>query len=188
MRFMQCLTVSGSGDDPRPGLRRTSLALLTLTTAAATLLVGGPTRMAAASVSGSNASTPTTTAPLTLAEWKQQFEPAIGQIADDALVVFDTGKKNARHPTKQKVKSELASCRRWLSDAQQLPDTVPPIPLASAEKVWQSLIRASVAGSSDCVAALGNGSSSVVKDFHKQLVAVDADENRLVAELGGTGQ
>jgi hypothetical protein len=161
---------------------------LTLTAVAVVLLVGGPMRMAAADISGSSPSSTSTTARLTLAEWKQQFEPAVGQIADDALVVFDTGKKNARHPTKQKVKSELTSCRRWLNDAQELPDKVPPIPLASAEKVWESLIRASVAGSSDCVAALGNGSSSVVKDFHKQLAVVDADESRLVAELGDTSQ
>jgi hypothetical protein len=130
----------------------------------------------------------TTTAPLTLSQWKDQYEPAVGQIADDALVVYDTGQKAAKHPSKKKVRAIVTACQNWHTDAEKLPSEVPPIPSAPAEKTWEQLIAASLSGSSDCTAALQHGSKSVTKDFQKQLTLVHADEGRLVSELGTSTQ
>ena len=128
----------------------------------------------------------TTTAPLTLSQWKDQYEPAVGQIADDALVVYDTGRKDARHPSKKKVRAIVTDCENWHTDAEKLPGEVPPIPSALAEKTWRQLVAASLLGSSDCTAALQQGSKAVTKDFQKQLALVHADEGQLVSELGST--
>lgn len=150
----------------------------------ATVLSGWMDMGQTATGAASSATTATSTAPLSLTAWKQQYEPAIGQIADDALVVFDTGVKDAKHPTKKKVKAIVSACEQWHSDAEKLPGEVPPIPLTSAEKTWQSLISASISGSSDCTAALQDGTRSVVKEFQKNLALVDADESKLINELG----
>jgi hypothetical protein len=153
--------------------------------AALVLMVGLSTGGWVVTASGA---TPTTTAPLTLSQWKAQYEPAVGQIADDALVVYDTGRKAAKHPTKKMVHTIVAACQAWHTDAEKLPGSVPPIPSTSAEKVWERLIAASLSGSSDCTAALQHGSKSVTKDFQKQLALVHADEGQLISELGTSTQ
>ena len=130
----------------------------------------------------------TTTAPLSLAQWKDQYEPAIGEIADDALVVVDTGRRDAKKPTEKKVHAILTACRHWHDDAENLPGEVPPIPLASAEKTWQRLITASISGSADCAAALERGSKSATNRFQKQLALVNIDERKLIGEIGGSSQ
>ena len=134
------------------------------------------------------AATTTTSAPLTLAEWKAQYEPAVGQIADDALVAYDTGKKNAKHATKKSVKATITICQQWYHDATTLPQKVPAIPSAAAEKNWRGLVSASVLASSNCLAALQRGSKPAAKKFVKQLVLVDVRERVLAKELGGTAQ
>jgi len=132
--------------------------------------------------------TTTSTSPLTLSDWKAQYGPAVGEIADDALVVFATGKKNAKHPTKKKATTMVGLCRKWHKDALTVPQQVPPIPVARVERVWQTLVTASLSASSDCVTALQSGSSSATKDFRKQLARVHDAEKTLVAEFGRAGQ
>ncbi len=138
----------------------------------------------AGSAATSTTPSTTTSSPLTLVEWKDHYEPAIGEIADDVDLVVATGRKDAEHPTKKEARAIASACRTWHDDAETLPAEVPPIPMASAEKTWESLIAASLSGSSDCTAVLQRDSTSVVKDFHKELALVDADESRLVDELG----
>ena len=147
--------------------------------------VGTGVESAAAS---STMSSTTTSSPLTLVQWKEQYEPAIGQIADDVDVVVVTGLKDAKHPTKQEAKAMISACQTWHSDAEKLPGEVPPIPLPSAERAWEQLVAASLTGSSDCTTALRRGVSSVTKDFHQQLALVNADERQLTSELGGSNQ
>jgi hypothetical protein len=154
-------------------------------TATLALVVGLSTGGWVVTASGA---TPATTAPLTLSQWKAQYEPAVGQIADDALVVSDTGRKAAKHPTKKLVHTVVVACQTWHTDAEKLPGEVPSIPLGSAEKAWEQLVAASLVGSADCTAALQHGSKSVVKDFQKQLVLVHTYEGQLVSELGTSTQ
>jgi hypothetical protein len=130
----------------------------------------------------------TTSSTLTLAQWKTQYEPAVGQIADDVDVVVKTGVKDAKHPTKKEAKSMVAACQTWHADAVKLPVEVPPIPVATAEKMWQQLVTASLSGSADCTAALQHGVTSVTKDFRKQLVRVRSAEQGLITELGTSTQ
>jgi|GEM_PF-4764280 len=136
---------------------------------------------------GTNAASTTTTT-LTFSEWKTQYGPAVGEIADDALVVFDTGRRNAKHPTAKKVKAIVAACRKWHNDAETLPGKVPPIPNSKMESLWKRLVSDSLAASYDCVAALQNGSKSAAAAFRKKLVSVHSDETALVREFGSTGQ
>jgi hypothetical protein len=146
----------------------------------AVVIIGAVGMSAVAGASGNTSTTTqggapstTTSAPLTLAEWKTQYEPAIGQIADDALVAYDTGKK---------------ICQQWYHDATTLPHEVPAIPSVAVEKNWQGLVSASVSASSNCLAALQRGSEPAAKKFVKQLVLADDRERVLVKELGGTAQ
>ncbi|HVX22992.1 MAG TPA: hypothetical protein VHB02_16735 [Acidimicrobiales bacterium] len=130
----------------------------------------------------------TATAGGSLAQWKAQYEPAIGQIADDVLVVYVTGKKRAKHPTKEKVQATIADCRRLYRDATKLPGEVPPIPLPSAEKSWRALVAASISGARDCLAALQHGSTKAAREFPKQLARANTRERELVRLLGGPGE
>jgi|HubBroStandDraft_6_1064221.scaffolds.fasta_scaffold781940_1 hypothetical protein len=142
-------------------------------------VVGAGVQAGAASSAGT-----TTSFPLTLTQWKTQYEPAIGQLADDVVVVVNKGIRDVKHLTEQEVRTTVTACRTWHSDAEKLPAEVPPIPLAAAEKTWKDLIAASISGSSDCTAALQQGSRPATKDFQGQVARVDADEGRLVTELG----
>ena len=99
-------------------------------------------------------------------------------------MVVNKGIRDVKHLTEQEVRTTVTACRTWHSDAEKLPGEVPPIPLPSAEKTWKALIAASISGSSDCTAALQRGSRSATKDFQRQVARVDADEERLVTELG----
>ncbi len=132
------------------------------------------------------AATTTTSAPLTLAEWKAQYEPAIGQIADDALVVYDTGRRNAKLGTKKSVKATITLCQKWHHDATTVPQEVPAIPSAAAEGNWRGMVSASISASSNCLTALQRGSKPATKRFLTQLALVDDRERLLVKELGGT--
>lgn len=136
---------------------------------------------------GTDAASTTTTA-LTLSEWKAQYGPAVGEIADDALVVFDTGRRNAKHPTAKKVKAIVAACQKWHNDAKTVLGKVPPIPNSQVEAVWQHLVADSVAASYDCVLALQDGSKAAAMTFRKKLVSVHTDEASLVSEFGSTGR
>ncbi|HVX21128.1 MAG TPA: hypothetical protein VHB02_07260 [Acidimicrobiales bacterium] len=127
-----------------------------------------------------------TSAPLTVDQWKSRYEPAVGQLADDALVVWDTGSSGARRPTTGKVRSTVAACRRWHDDATTLPGRVPAIPLAAAERAWRQMVSASVAASSACVQALRAGSKGAIARFRRGLALVHTAEGRLAHQLDGT--
>lgn len=154
------------------------------------LVAAGVEGTAGASSTPTTAATTTTTTttslPPAVAAWKAKYEPAIGQLADDALVVWDTGQRNAKHPTGKKVKATLSTCRQWLGDAQKLPGEVPPIPEAAAQKTWEALVSASLSAASACVTALTRGSKPAARKFGKALLLVHGDEARLIDELGGT--
>jgi hypothetical protein len=138
----------------------------------------------AAGSSTSTSTSTTTTMPLTLAEWKQHYESTIGTIALDVVAVVKTGAKEAEHPTKKSYKTALSSCERLLHDATQLPSTVPTIPLASAQRNWQELARASSSAASDCLATLEQGSKAAAGKLHHELPIIEAYEQRLLAEMG----
>lgn len=131
--------------------------------------------------------TTTTTAPLTLAQWKHSYEATIGKIADDALVIWDNGRKAANHPTTKKVSAVVSKCQQWHADAESAPKGVPPIPQTSAERSWTELISASLSASTACVTALQEGSKSAAKRFDKQMSLVNADEKALSSQLSGSG-
>lgn len=143
--------------------------------------------LAGAGSAGASGTTTTTTAPLTLTQWEHSYEGSIGKIADDALVVWDTGRKAAEHPTAKKVRATIASCQQWHDDAETASSGVPPIPQTSAERAWVGLIATSLAASTDCLSALQEGSKSAEENFDKKMVLVRADERTLADELGSTG-
>lgn len=176
--------LAGAPDEPEPLRVRRLLAISAAAALLAAVAVQASAAAAAKAGSPSSAPSTTTTRPLTLAAWKAQYESAIGEIADDVLVVVDTGVANAKHPTKKKVEATISDCDKWHSDAATIPAEVPPIPLASAEKAWKRLIAASLSASSDCTGALGSGSEAGVKAFHEQLAIVDGAERQLVSEVG----
>jgi len=131
--------------------------------------------------------TTTTTAPLTLTQWKHSYETSVGKIADDALVVWSSGKKSAKHPTAKKVTMLITSCQRWHDDAETVPDGVPPIPQRAAERAWAGLIATSLSASADCVNALRGGSMSAERDFDRKMILVRENEKTLLGALGSSG-
>jgi hypothetical protein len=147
---------------------------------------GGSTTLTTSSRPTANAASAGSTAALTLDQWKQRYEHDVGIMADDVLVVVDDGKRAQHHDTKAKVKTTLNDCRTWASDAGQARTAAPPIPMASAESAWKSMIRASAHAASDCLAALQHGSRRSAKDFQKQLKIVEQDEVTLNHELNGS--
>ena len=165
----------------RPGLWLLSTGLLLGVTplgvaaaGAATTSPGG-TRAPAAVVAASH---------LTLDQWKQGYEHDVGILADDVLVVVDDGKRAQTHVTKAKVKTTLKDCRQWATDATMARSAAPPIPMASAQRAWTSMIGASSRAASDCVTSLQTGSGNA-KDFRRQLALVEKDEATLVSDLNG---
>ena len=121
---------------------------------------------------------------LTLDKWKQGYEHDIGILADDVLVVVDDGKRAQTHVTRAKVKTTLKDCRQWATDATMARSAAPPIPMASAQRAWTSMIGASSRAASECVTSLQTGSGNA-KDFRKQLALVEKDEATLVSDLNG---
>jgi hypothetical protein len=128
----------------------------------------------------------TSSAALTLDQWKQRYEHDIGILADDILVVVDDGKRAQRHDTTAKVKTTISDCRTWASDAGQARTAAPPIPMADAERAWTTMINASAHAASDCLAALQHGSRRSAKDFQKQLKIVKQEEVSLNHDLNGS--
>jgi hypothetical protein len=142
--------------------------------------------------SRAGAASPTTiatTAPMTLAQWKQQYEQVIGVLADDALVVVSDGKPSKTRLSKSKeaakVKQTVADCTKWHKDALQAPGMAPPVPSAPVQKNWTALMTASTAASADCLTAFHTGSKSAATKFRHQLYLINQDEGLLTAELGG---
>lgn len=146
----------------------------------------GAVVLGGAGLAGASGTT-TTTDPLALAQWKHSYEASIGKLADDALVVWSSGRRSAKHPTAKKVASLIASCQRWHDDAERVPAGVPPIPQTVAEQAWVGLIATSLSASADCLNALQEGSKSAQKNFDKKMVLVRGDEKTLVGALSGTG-
>jgi hypothetical protein len=147
---------------------------------------GASTTATTSNQPNANVASAGSTAALTLDQWKQRYEPDVGVLADDVLVVVDDGKRAQHHDTKAKVKTTLKDCRTWASDAGQARTAAPPIPMASAERAWTSMIGASAHAASDCLAALQHGSRRSAKDFQKQLKIVEQDEVTLNHELNGS--
>lgn len=141
-----------------------------------------PTSAAAASAAALAAATVST--PLSLSQWKQSYEHDIGILADDVLVVVDDGKRAQTHVTTAKVKTTLKDCRQWATDAAMARSAAPPIPMASAQRAWVSMIRASSRAAAQCVASLQTGAGGA-KNFRKQLALVEKDEATLVGDLNG---
>jgi hypothetical protein len=145
-----------------------------------------------AAMAGSGSSTGTKSAPvvvvaanhLTLDQWKRGYEHDIGILADDVLVVVDDGKRAQTHVTTAKVKTTLKDCRQWATDAATARSAAPPIPMASAQRAWSSMIGGSGRAASECVTSLQTGSGNA-KDFRKQLALVEKDEATLVSDLNG---
>lgn len=121
---------------------------------------------------------------LTLSQWKQSYEHDIGILADDVLVVVDDGKRAQTHVTTAKVKTTLKDCRRWATDAAMARSAAPPIPMASAQRAWASMIGASSRAAAQCVASLQTGAGGA-KNFRQQLALVEKDEATLVNDLNG---
>jgi hypothetical protein len=121
---------------------------------------------------------------LTVTQWKQSYEHDIGILADDVLVVVDDGKRAQTHVTKAKVKTTLKDCRQWATDAGIARSAAPPIPMASAQRAWTSMIGASARAATECATSLQTGSGNA-KDFRKQLALVQKDEATLVSDLNG---
>jgi hypothetical protein len=141
---------------------------------------GSPT----ATMSAAPVATATTSAHLTLGQWKQSYEHDIGILADDVLVVVDDGKRAQTHVTTAKVKTTLKDCRQWATDATMARSAAPPIPMASAQRAWVSMIGASSRAAAQCVASLQSGAGGA-KNFRKQLAIVEKDEATLVSDLNG---
>jgi hypothetical protein len=142
-----------------------------------------PATMAGAA---STASTTTTTnsASSAIKTWRTKYGlHSIGVIADDVLLVVDTGIRDAKHPSKKSVNDALSHCRQLLTDSKQVPSQVPPIPSAAAQKTWLNLINSSIATSSACVTALQSGSSKAAKSFVRNLRKVELYERRLTRQL-----
>ena len=138
-----------------------------------------------ATIKESSAATTSTTAVLTLGQWKATYDRDIGILADDVLVVVDDGKRAQTHLTKAKVKTTLNDCRQWVTDAGLARTAAPPIPMAAAERAWTSMISASAQAAADCVASLQRKSLSRAKDFQKRLSIVENDEAMLDSDLNG---
>jgi hypothetical protein len=181
--------------DKRPGRdrRRWCLGLLCtgLGLGLAPLVVAAPPSGAATTSSGSRtatsagaAATVTASTHLTLTQWKQSYEHDIGILADDVLVVVDDGKRAQTHVTTAKVKTTLKDCRQWATDAALARSAAPPIPMASAQRAWASMIGASSRAAAQCVASLQTGAGGA-KNFRKQLALVEKDEATLVSDLNG---
>ena len=158
----------------------------------APLAVANPSVGAAAASSGSRTATmsatpaaiTTASAHLTLGQWKQSYEHDIGILADDVLVVVDDGKRAQTHVTTAKVKTTLKDCRQWATDASMARSAAPPIPMASAQRAWASMIGASSRAAAQCVASLQTGAGGA-KNFRKQLALVEKNEATLVSDLNG---
>jgi hypothetical protein len=158
----------------------------------APLLVANPSVGAAAASSDSRTATlsatpaaiTTASAHLTLGQWKQSYEHDIGILADDVLVVVDDGKRAQSHVTTAKVKTTLKDCRQWATDAAMARSAAPPIPMASAQRAWASMIGASSRAAAQCVASLQTGAGGA-KNFRRQLALVEKDEATLVSDLNG---
>ena len=144
----------------------------------APLVVGGPPAGAAPAAAA------TASTSLTLDQWKQHYEHDIGILADDVLVVVDDGKRAQTHITKAKVKTTLKDCRHWATDAAMARTAAPPIPMASAQRAWTSMIGASARAAAQCVASLQTGAGGA-KNFRRQLALVEKDEATLVSDLNG---
>ncbi len=180
--------------DRRPGgVRRRwclGLACTGIALGLAPLVVAPPSLGAATTSSGSrtaatsSARAATATNHLTLGQWKQSYEHDIGILADDVLVVVDDGKSAQTHVTKAKVKTTLKDCRQWATDAALARSAAPPIPMASAQRAWASMIDASSKAATQCVASLQTGAGGA-KNFRKQLAIAEKDEATLVSDLNG---
>jgi hypothetical protein len=147
---------------------------------------GASTTAAASNGPTVNVASASSSAALTLDQWKQRYEHDVGILADDVLVVADDGKRAQSHDTTAKVKTTVNDCRTWASDAGQSRTAAPPIPMAGAERAWTSMIGASAHAASDCLAALQHGSRRSAKDFQKQLKVVEQDEVTLTHDLNGS--
>jgi hypothetical protein len=153
--------------------------------ASASAAAGAATATARPNTSGTGAPAVVTAASsLTLDQWKQRYEHDVGILADDVLVVVDDGKRAQTHITKAKVKTTVKDCRQWATDATTARSAAPPIPMASAQKAWTSMIAASFRAASECVNSLQTGSGNP-KNFRKQLAIVEKDEAALVSDLNG---
>jgi hypothetical protein len=170
----------------RPGLWLVcSGVLLGLAPVAGVLPAGAATTGSGSSTAPAGASAASATSThLTLGQWKQHYEHDIGILADDTLVVVDDGKRAQTHVTTAKVKTTLKDCRQWSTDAAIARTAAPPIPLASAQRAWTSMIGASARAAAQCVASLQTGAGGA-KYFRKQLALVVKDEASLVSDLNG---
>jgi hypothetical protein len=131
-----------------------------------------------------------TTTTLTLAQWKQRYEPVVGQLADDAVAVVKNGTAKSGAGAQKRaaqVRRTIAACDKWEQDSTRALSEAPTIPSPPAQATWQQLVAASVRAASDCSAALERRAPSDTKDFRVQLTLVNRDEGRLVSELKGTG-
>jgi hypothetical protein len=172
----------------RPGLWQVSFGVLLGVApfgAFASGASGAATSNAPSGTSGTSAPVAVAAASqLTLDQWKQKYEHDVGVLADDVLVVVDDGKRARTHVTKAEVKTTVKDCRQWGTDATTARSAAPPIPLASAQRAWTSMIAASFRAASECVTSLQTGSGNP-KDFRKQLALVERDEAALVSDLNG---
>jgi hypothetical protein len=141
-------------------------------------------RTAAMSAAATATATATASSHLTLSQWKRSYEHDIGILADDVLVVVDDGKRAQTHVTTAKVRTTLKDCRQWATDAAMARSAAPPIPVASAQRAWASMIGASSRAAAQCVASLQTGAGGA-KNFRKQLALVEEDEATLVSDLNG---
>jgi hypothetical protein len=167
----------------RPGRWLVAITAVFVLTASLGASLSGVAEAAATTV------TSTTTA-LTLAQWKQRYEPVVGQLADDALAVVKAGTaKSGASASKRaaQVRRTIAACNKWQQDSTRALSEAPTIPSPPAQATWQQLVAASVRAASDCSAALERRTQSDAKDFRAQLTLVNRDEGRLVGELKGTG-
>jgi hypothetical protein len=137
-----------------------------------------------ATTSAALPATATASTHLTLGQWKQSYEHDVGILADDVLVVVDDGKRAQTHITTAKVKTTLKDCRQWATDAAMARSAAPPIPMASAQRAWASMIGASSRAATQCVASLQTGAGGA-KNFRTQLALVEKDEATLVSDLHG---
>jgi hypothetical protein len=150
--------------------------------------------MAGAAASTVASASPTTTAPrttpLTMAQWKQQYQPVITRLANDALTVVKAGAGTSSTDQSKvavQAKETLAACNSWRHDSGRALGLAPAIPSAAAQATWRQLVGASGRAASACSRALETRNPSAAKDFRTALTTVYRAEGRLAAELNGVG-
>jgi hypothetical protein len=134
-------------------------------------------------------SSPTTTA-LTMAQWRQRYQPVVTRLANDALAVVKAGagaSSTDRSKVAAQAKRTLAACNAWRRDSERALGQASAVPSATAQATWRRFVTVSGRAASDCSRALTTRSPSAAQAFRSELGMVYSAEGRLTAELNATG-